>query len=93
MSAKIHKDIFDILLNYPNNCEMCGLVFNELKDSCLRKWATNKELSGNELRENIFQNLQNCSDAQDSLMEYVLLCQSNPDFALGYLKPDTFEFK
>ncbi len=93
LATQIKMDHLDnILLSPLNDFDIHNLVHDDVPiELHLNEWATEPGLTGIELRENVFLNLQKCSEAHDSFLDYVLLCQCDPDIALGYLKPDAFE--
>lgn len=87
-ASTIRIEMIDFVLDAaPQKIEDLSKVVNAYWDFFFRKWTDHSTSSGKALREEVMANLEKSPSLFESFKSYIVLSQSDPEVALGYLRP------
>lgn len=87
-AAKLQIEHIDFLLSgYPRNAEDLIILQHQFFETWLKEWATDKTLTGKDLRENVFLNLQGSPRLAHSFFEFATVFTFEAEPILGAVGP------
>lgn len=83
-AAKAGEALITSILNAsPQSLEDIYAAFASIQEDILRQWAVDPSAKGNELRRQVFTQVNRCEAAAKSFYDYCILMQNDPDVVLG----------
>lgn len=87
-AAKLQIEHIDYLLShYPRNTEELLASRRQFFEERLKEWSTDRSLSGRDLRENVFLNIQNSPEVARSFFDFATIFTFEAEPILGDIQP------